>query len=153
MNVLTDFAEYIFREITYTDDDINSEILDWRPVKEANNIRWILTHQTRIASILIPQVLTGTNNPQGWDDDYQEQPHSIEELRNDLKDARLKVLSLLEGLSEGDLENETTVWGSKCPLKEPVFALLGELMHHNGQISMLKGIKRRMDKRDSEAES
>jgi hypothetical protein len=145
MNVLTDFAEYIFREITHTNDGLTPEILDWNPVNEANNIHWILTHQTRIASVLLPQVITRTNNPENWDDDYQKQPHSLEELRNDLKEAREKVLSMLDGLSEEDLNKETTVWNNKCPLKEPVFALLGELMHHNGQIAMLKGIKRRID--------
>ena len=145
MNVLTDFAEYIFREITYTNDDISPEILDWKPVDEANNIHWILTHQTRIASVLLPKVLTRTNNPTNWDDDYQEQPHSLEELRRDQKDAREKVLTLLGGISEEDLSKETAIWGKKMPLKEPVFALLGELMHHNGQIAMLKGMKRRMD--------
>ena len=145
MNVLTDFAEYIFREITYTNDGITPEILDWKPAPEANNIHWILTHQTRIASILLPQLITRTNNPKNWDDHYQEQPHSLEELRKDLKEAREKVLTLLDGLSEEDLNKETAIWGKNLPLKEPVFALLGELMHHNGQIAMLKGMKKRMD--------
>ena len=145
MNVLTGFAEYIFREITHTNDGITPDMLDWKPVKEANNIRWILTHQARIASILIPQVISGTNNPEGWDDDYQERLHSLDELRHDLKNARENVPILLDGLSEEDLESEIMVWGSRRPLKEPVFALLGELMHHNGQIAMLKGIKRRME--------
>ncbi|MGD0804591.1 MAG: DinB family protein [Candidatus Bathyarchaeia archaeon] len=147
MRLLTDFAEYIFREITYTNDKITPEILDWRPVKEANSIHWILTHQTRIASLLIPQVITGTHNPAGWDDNYQEQPHSLEELRNDLREAREKVLSLLDGLEEEDLNRKIMVWGSKQPLKEAIFALLGELMHHNGQIAMLKGIKKRTNAR------
>jgi uncharacterized damage-inducible protein DinB len=147
MRLLTEFAEYIFREITYTNSGITPEILDWRPVEEANSIHWILTHQTRIASLLIPQVITGTNNPAGWDDNYQEQPHSLEELRNDLREARENVLSLLDGLDEEDLNREIMVWGSKQPLKEAVFALLGELMHHNGQIAMFNGIRRRISQR------
>jgi uncharacterized damage-inducible protein DinB len=147
MRLLTEFAEYIFREITYTNDEITPEILDWRPVEESNSIHWILTHQTRIASLLIPQVITGANNPAGWDDNYQEQPHSLEELRNDLREARENVLSLLDGLEEEDLNREIMVWGSMRPLKEAVFALLSELMHHNGQIAMLRGIKRRINQR------
>lgn len=147
MRLLTEFAEYIFREITYTNDEITPEILDWRPVEEANSIHWILTHQTRIASLLIPQVITGTNNPAGWDDNYQEQPHSLEELRNDLREARENVLSLLDELDEEDLNREIMVWKSMHPLKEAIFALLGELMHHNGQIAMLKGIKKRTNQR------
>jgi uncharacterized damage-inducible protein DinB len=147
MRLLKEFAEYIFREITYTNDEITPEILDWRLVEEANSIHWILTHQIRIASILLPQVITGTNNPKGWDDHYQERQHSLEELRRDLREARENVLSLLDGLNEEDLNKEIMVWGSKQPLKEAVFALLGELMHHNGQIAMLKGIKRRTSTR------
>jgi len=143
MNVLTDFAEYIFREITYTNADIAPDILDWKLVEEANSIRWILTHQTRIAYLLIPQVITGTYNPAGWDDHYQEEPHTLDELRNDQKEARVKVLSMLDGLSDAELNKEIMIWGKMRPLKEPVFALLGELMHHNGQIAMLKGIKKR----------
>jgi uncharacterized damage-inducible protein DinB len=147
MCLLTDFTEYIFREITNTNDKITPEILDWRPVEEANSTHWILTHQTRIASLLIPQVITGTNNPAGWDDNYQEQPHSLEELRNDLREAREKVLTLLDGLEEEDLNRGIMIWGSTQPLKEAIFALLGELMHHNGQIAMLKGINKRTNAR------
>jgi hypothetical protein len=147
MNILTDFAEYIFREITHTNNDITPEILNWKPVAEANSIKWILTHQTRIAYLLIPQVIMGTNNPEGWDDDYEEQPHSLDDLRNDLREAREKVLSLLSGLGEEDLNREIRVWHSIHPMKEAIFALLGELMHHNGQIAMLKSIKRRTNQR------
>lgn len=148
MNVLTDFSEYVFREITCTNKDIPLEILDWKPVKESNSIHWILTHQTRIASILLPQVIMRTNNPEGWDDDYQEKTHSLEELRKDLKEAQENIIPMLSELSEEELNKETTVWGSKHPLKEPIFALLGELMHHNGQIALLKGIKRRIDEEE-----
>ena len=143
MNVLTDFAEYIFREITHTNNDITPGILDWKPVEGSNSIRWILTHQTRIANLLIPQVITGTYNPAGWDDHYQEEPHTLDELINDQREAREKVLPMLDGLSDADLNKEIMIWGEMRPLKEPIFALLGELMHHNGQIAMLKGIKKR----------
>lgn len=144
MNVLTDFAEYIFREITHTNNDITPGILDWKPVEGSNSIRWILTHQTRIANLLIPQVITGTYNPAGWDDHYQEEPHTLDELINDQREAREKVLPMLDGLSDADLNKEIMIWGEMRPLKEPIFALLGELMHHNGQIAMLKGIKKRI---------
>ena len=147
MRQFIEFAEYIFREITYTSEEITPEFLDWKPHEESNSIRWILTHQTRIASILLPQVITGTNNPSGWDDDYQEQHHSLDELRNDLKEAKQKTLSLLNGLDEDAMNKEIMIWGSKHPRKEAIYALLGELLHHNGQITMIKGIKRRISKK------
>ena len=145
MNVLTDFAGYIFERVTQTANEITPEIMDWKPVNEANNIYWILVHMTRIAYLLIPQLLIGTYNPEGWDDDYEQQKHSLTELKEDLGKARVRVLSLLGELDEAQLDEEIMIWGSMRPLKEPIFVLLGELLHHNGQIAMLRGINKRVN--------
>jgi uncharacterized damage-inducible protein DinB len=143
MKVLTSFAGYIFERVAQTADEVTPEILDLKPVEEANSIYWILVHMTRIAYLLLPQLLTGTYNPEDWDDDYEQQNHSLDELREDLGKARVQVLSLLGELDEARLEEEIMIWNSRRPLKEPVFVLLGELLHHNGQIAMLRGIKKR----------
>lgn len=145
MKVLTGFAGYIFDRVTQTANEITPEIMDWRPVEKANSIYWILVHITRISYLLLPQVLTGTYNPDGWDDDYEQQTHSLEELREHIGKARIQILSLLEELDEAQLDEEIMIWGSKRPLKEPLFVLLGELLHHNGQIAMLMGIKKRIN--------
>ena len=145
MNVLTDFAGYIFERITQTANEITPEIMGWKPVNEANSIYWILVHMTRIAYLLIPQLLTGTYNPEGLDDDYEQQKHSLTELKEDLGKARVLVLSLLGELDEAQLDEMIMIWGSMRPLKEPIFVLLGELLHHNGQIAMLRGINKRVN--------
>ena len=145
MNVLTDFAGYIFERVTQTANEITPDIMDWKPVNEANSIYWILVHMTRIAYLLIPQLLTGTYNPEGWDDDYEQQKHSLTELKEDLGKARVRVLSLLGELDEAQLYEKIMIWGSMRPLKEPIFVLLGELLHHNGQIAMLRGINKRVN--------
>ena len=145
MRLLTDFAGYIFYRVSQTAEEVTPELLDWKPVEKANSVYWILTHMTRIAYLLLPQLLMGTYNPDGWDDDYEQQKHSLSELKDDLGKARVQVLSLLEELDEAQLEEEIMIWGSKRPLKEPIFVLLGELLHHNGQIAMLRGIKKRVN--------
>lgn len=145
MNVLTDFAGYIFERVTQTANEITPEVMDWKPVNEANSIYWILVHMTRIAYLLIPQLLTGTYNPEGWDDDYEQQKHSLTELKEDLGKARVRVLSPLSELDEAQLDEMIMIWGSMRPLKEPIFVLMGELLHHNGQIAMLRGINKRVN--------
>jgi len=145
MNVLTDFAGYIFERVTQTANEITPDIMDWKPVNEANSIYWILVHMTRIAYLLIPQLLTGTYNPERWDDDYEQQKHSLTELKEDIGKARVRVLSLLGELDEAQLDEKIMIWGSMRPLKEPIFVLLGELLHHNGQIAMLRGINKRVN--------
>jgi uncharacterized damage-inducible protein DinB len=143
MEVLTGFADYIIDRVIQTADQITPESFDWKPVEEANSIHWILTHTTRIAYLLIPQLITGTYNPVGWDDTYEKEKHNLEELRKDLKAAKKKVNELLRGLSDDDLNKEIMIWGSMRPFREPVYVLLGELMHHNGQMAMLLGVRRR----------
>ena len=142
-NELADFADYIFDRLTHTIEGISEEELNWRPVDESNNIHWILTHTTRIAYLLIPQVLSRTHNPTGWDDDYEQQKHTLEDLRKDLKKARKPVVNGIRDLDEKQLEEKINIWGGERPLKEPIFALLGELLHHNGQMAMLRGIYKR----------
>lgn len=142
-NILADFADYIFDRLEKIAEGLGDEEMHWKPVEESNSIYWILTHTTKIAYLLIPQVLDGTYNPAGWDDDYEQQKHSLGELQIDLKKGREKVVKGIRELSMEDLSHEIDIWGRKRPLKEPIFALLGELLHHHGQIAMLKGIYKR----------
>ena len=142
-NILADFAGYIFLRLENLMDGLGEEEMHWKPVEESNSIYWILTHTTRIAFLLIPQVLDGTYNPAGWDDDYEQKKHSLKELRIDLQKGREKVVGGIRKLSVEQLSEEIDIWGKKRPLKEPLFVLLGELLHHHGQIAMLRGIYKR----------
>ena len=142
-SILADFASYIFHRIENLMDGLMEEEMHWKPTEESNNIYWILTHTTRIAFLLIPQVLDGTYNPAGWDDNYKQKKHSLRELRIDLEKGREKVVEGIRKLSVEQLSEEIDIWGRKRPLKEPLFVLLGELLHHHGQMAMLRGIYKR----------
>lgn len=142
-NVLADYADYIFNRLENVVEGLDEDELHWKPVSGSNTIYWILTHTTRIAYILIPQVLDGTYNPAGWDDDYEQRKHSLDELRKDLEKARVKVVNDIRNLGDEKLLMEIDIWGRKRPLQEPLFVLLGELLHHHGQIAMLRGIYKR----------
>ncbi len=142
-NILADFADYIFNRLENVVDGLKAEEMHWKPVEESNSIYWILTHTTRIAYLLIPQVIDGTYNPTGWDDDYEQKKHSLSELRVDLEKGREKVVGGIRKLNLEQLSEEIDIWGRKRPLKEPLFMLLGELLHHHGQIAMLRGIYKR----------
>ena len=142
-NILADFADYIFIRLERVVDGLEEEEMHWKPVEESNSIYWILTHTTRIAFILIPQVLDGNYNPAGWDDDYENQKHTLKELKIDLEKGREKVVKGINQLSEEQLSQEIEIWGKKRPLKQPLFVLLGELLHHHGQIAMLRGVYKR----------
>jgi uncharacterized damage-inducible protein DinB len=142
-SILAEFAESIFERLNHTLDGLDEEGLYWKPVEKSNSLYWILVHTTRIAILLIPQVLERSYNPKGWDDDFEQQKHSLEELKRDLTEAGKKIVDGIKKLDETQLSEEIMIWGSMRPLKEPLFVLLGELLHHNGQIAMLRGIYKR----------
>lgn len=136
-------VEYIFERIGRTVKDLSAEELSWTPCQGANTIEWILTHMARIGYVLIPQVIQGTVKPEGWDDSYQDQPHSLEELLGDLNKAHEIISEGLSETSDAALASPLTIWGRDTDRKSLLFHLLAELIHHNGQIAMMRGIYRR----------
>jgi uncharacterized damage-inducible protein DinB len=97
----------------------------------------------RIAYILIPQVIEGTVNPKGWDDDYEDTPHIYEELLEDLEKANEKIVNGIKEMDEGYLNETLKLWDRDLVRKHLIFHLLRELVHHSGQIAMLKGMYKR----------
>jgi uncharacterized damage-inducible protein DinB len=141
--ILAQHADFMFNAIRENIEGLTEDELKWRPVKESNTIHNILNHTVRIAYILIPQVIEDNVNPEGWDDDYEDKLHSYEKLLDDFGKAQSIVVEGIKGMSEEDLESELELWGRVMIRKHLIFHLLKEIIHHNGQIAMLKGIYKR----------
>jgi uncharacterized damage-inducible protein DinB len=141
--LLKEHVDYIFERIDQTVEELSEYELSWTPSRGFNNIKGILTHMARIGYILIPQVIQGTVKPGGWDDDYEEQPHSLDELLSDLESAHVIISGGLSETCDEELAAPLTIWGRETDRKSLLFHLLAELIHHNGQIAMLRGVYRR----------
>jgi len=141
---LKEHVEYVFQRIRETVKELSEDELCWTPCRGANTIKWILTHMARIGYVLIPQAIQGTVKPEGWDDDYQEQPHSLDELLGDLDEAYVIITEGLSETTDAALAMPLTIWGRETDRKGLLFHLLVELIHHNGQIAMLRGTYRRL---------
>lgn len=142
-NIFAEHADFIFDAVIENVSGLSEEQLNWKPIEKSNSIMKILTHTTRIALILIPQVIDGTVNPEGWDDEYEKVPHTYDELLDDLNEAHKIVVDGIRGLSETELEAEMGLWGRDLVKKNLLFHLLREIVHHSGQIAMLKGMHKR----------
>jgi uncharacterized damage-inducible protein DinB len=138
-------SSYIFERIEGTIAGLSEDEYHWRPCRGSNDIEWILTHMARIGGVLIPQVIQGTVSPEGWDDDYEERPHTLQELTRDLRRAREIIQEGLGETSDIELSRPLTIWGRETDRKGLLFHLLAELIHHNGQIAMLRGVYRRQE--------
>ncbi len=146
--LMKDHVEYIFERIEHAVKGLTEDELSWTPCRGSNTIEWILTHMARIGYVLIPQAILGTVKPGGWNDDYQEQPHSLDELLGDLEKAHKIINEALSETCDEELAAPLTIRDRETDRKGLLFHLLAELMHHNGQIAMLRGIYKRSGRGD-----
>jgi uncharacterized damage-inducible protein DinB len=147
--VLKRFAEYAFESLERTCRDLTEEEADWRPVEQANNVRWILNHVSRIANIIIPRALKEESDytPPGWPENYREETFTVEELLRDINGARATAEKAFDGITSQDLDEE--IPGRRGPRKRELalFIYIGEIISHKGQIAAIRGnIKRRREK-------
>lgn len=56
-NIFAEHAGFMFDAVIENVTGLSEEQLNWKPIEESNSIKNILTHTTRIALILIPQVI------------------------------------------------------------------------------------------------
>jgi uncharacterized damage-inducible protein DinB len=143
MRIFAEHTDFIFGAFKENVLGLTDEELHWKPVEESNTIYNILVHTVRISYILIPQVIEGTVKPTGWDDDYEIIPHTYEELIRDLDKAKEKVVKGIENMEDEYLNDTLQLWGRDLVRKQLIFHLLREIIHHSGQIAMLKGMFKR----------
>ncbi|MBN2336304.1 DUF664 domain-containing protein [Candidatus Bathyarchaeota archaeon] len=146
--LLTEHTDYIYERINGEVFGLSEDEATWTPCQGSNTMMWILTHMARIGLILIPQAIHGTVKPGGWDDDYQERPHTLEEVLRDLRKAYTVIKEGIAETGDEELAEPLTLWGRQTDRKGLLFHLLAELIHHNGQIAMLRGIYKRSGLRD-----
>lgn len=141
VEMIRTFAEISFDRFGRTIKDLSEKELDWRPVDEANSIRWILTHLSQQWNVGIPSVLKGDPEykPEGWPEDYHNQSLSLERLMSDIEKGKSAVMSGLGELSPEDLEAEIPLWGGTRKRQFGLLMYLSEVLHHEGQIIYLKG--------------
>ncbi|HUS78828.1 MAG TPA: DinB family protein [Patescibacteria group bacterium] len=147
--VLKEMAAFAFGSIESTCEDLAEKEIDWRPVPESNNIRWILNHLARIANLSLPRIIKGDQSyaPEGWPEDYSDQTYTVEKMLADIQKGKKVVLEGLGKLTSENLEAEIPLWRGTRKRKEGVYAYIGELINHKGQIAALRGnIKRRREK-------
>ena len=149
--VLKRFAEYSFGSLERTCEGLTEKEADWSPIEEANDTRWILNHVSRIANISIPRILKGDPNysPQGWPEDYKEQVYDLGKLLADINTGKEAALESFEGLKSASLAEDIPLWGGTRKREFGIFAYLGEIINHKGQIAALRGNIKRLREKDA----
>jgi hypothetical protein len=147
--VLKRFAEYAFSGLERTCEGLTENEADWKPIEEANDARWILNHLARIVNISLPRIFMGDPKytPKGWPEDYREQVYDLKKLLMDIETGKEGVLEGIGGIKSAALAEDIPLWGGTKKREYAIFAYLGEIVNHKGQIAALRGnIKRRREK-------
>jgi hypothetical protein len=144
------FANLAFGRFDNTMKDLKESEIDWKPVEEANNIRWILTHLSQQWNVGFQRTFRGDNNykPAGWPDDYVgSKSITYAKLMADLTKGRATVLEGLGKLSAADLAVEVQSLSGMVKRHDRLMRQLSEIAHHGGQIAYIRGaIGRRRQK-------
>ncbi len=143
------FAESAFGRCDQSFKNLNEKEVEWQPIPESTNIRWILTHLSQQWNVGVPRIIRGDPNykPAGWPDDYAKGKPSLQKLISDLESGKAAVLSGLDALRPVDLDAEIDLGRGKRKRLLMLLTYLSEAVHHEGQVAMLRGnITRRREK-------
>ena len=146
-----DLAEMAFGRLERATKELTEKEIDWRPLEEANSIRWILTHLSQICNVGFPRIFKGDPKykPADWPDDYVgNTSYSLEKVMSDLEKGKNTLMSGLKKLTPADLETKIPLWGGTRKRHFALMTYLFEIIHHAGQIAYLKGAIGRRRKTD-----
>ncbi len=148
VKVLKGFAEFAFGSLERTSEGLTEKEAGWKPVPETNDARWMLNHLSRVSNVSLPRILKGDPGyaPKGWPEDYKEQTYPVEKLLADIQKGKKTILQGFDGLKSEALDEEIPLWGGTRKRDFALYAYLGEIINHKGQLAALRGvIKRRRE--------
>ena len=148
---LKSFANVAFGRFDMTMKDLKEADVEWKPVEEANNIKWILTHLSQQWNVGFQRTFKGDNGykPAGWPDDYVgSKSITYAKLSVDLAKGRAAVLEGLGKLTVADLVVEVQSLSGMVKRYDRLMRQLSEIMHHEGQIAYIRGAIGRKRQKD-----
>ena len=143
IRTLRTFAELVFGRFDNSVKDLKEAEATWKPVGEANNIKWILTHLSQEWNVGMTRAIKGDPSfkPAGWPDDYVgNMSYSLDKIMKDIKQGRENFLMCLEKVNPADLEVEITTPRGVRKRETMLMMLLSEIPHHEGQIAYIRGV-------------
>ncbi len=147
--ILAEEFEFAFNRFEGTLKDMDEKEYTYKLTGQSNSISMILNHVSRITNINMQRIISGDFSyvPEGWPSDYVEQSLGVEKLVTDIRVGKKLVIEGVKALSDDDLEEVLPMMSGPYKRKIGLFAYVGEVFHHMGQIAFIRGsIKRLREK-------
>jgi len=150
-----EFTREAFRHLDNATKELTEEQLDWKSCPEANTIRNILDHLFVEWYGSLPKITSGNTVLPDEDISVIKQRilargytgvkgKSIEQIKINLTEGKKYVYSELGKLNDEDLAKEITWFRGKQPLSNYLMIFPAEILHHEGQIAAILGVKKRI---------
>ena len=146
-SILAEELEWALSSLERTCENLTVEEFKYNPTPVSNSIQWQLNHISRIVNAALPRLIKGVTEyvPEGWPKDYRDQDYSQDKLMSDIRKGAEVALPMLKKLSNNDLEAEIPMWGGTRQRKIGLFAYIGEVYHHKGQVAYIRGTYKRLN--------
>ena len=145
--ILAEELEWAVGSLERACEGITPEEYKFKPTPVSNSVQWQLNHISRILNTALPSRIKGVESytPEGWPADYRDQDYPLEKLMKDIKTGTEKAIPMMKKLSDEDLEKEIPMWGGMRQRKIGLFAYIGEVIHHKGQLTYVRGTYKRLN--------
>ncbi|MBD3207569.1 hypothetical protein GF319_14655 [Candidatus Bathyarchaeota archaeon] len=146
VETIKEFANLGFMRLERATSDLTEEQLDWQSCREANTIRWILTHLNSEFFGFIPKIVSGNKDLESeLPEDYVgNMEYSLEKIMGDLEKGKIKLMGMLDDLDNEDLDEEMEWFFGKRTKGFYLMLAVSEIVHHEGQIAAILGVEKRM---------
>lgn len=145
-SILSEELEWAVGSLKRVCKDLGEEEYKWKPTEVSNSVQWQLLHISRIINIALPRIIKGIKEytPEGWPDDYNERDFPHERVMEDIVKGKEFVVENLREIGNEAMDEEIPLWGGTRLLKEGLFAYIGEVFHHKGQVAYVRGTYKRL---------
>lgn len=145
-SILAEQLEWIVSRVESSCNDLSDEEFKFQPTKVSTSVQWQLNHISRIINVALPRLIKGVTEytPKGWPEDYRDQDYPLDKLLEDIKKGKEVSIKKLKKVSNEAMDEEIPLWGGKRLRKEGLFAYIGEIYHHRGQLTYIRGTFKRL---------
>jgi len=141
------YAQISYDRIAEVTKDLKHEQLDWKSCKEANTIRWVLTHLAEDIMVYLPNFMPSMPAQKDWPKDYVgNNGYSLEKILADVDKSKQALMRGLDKLNAAQLGDDVDMWGTKAKREYAIMMMISEVLHHEGQIAAILGLEKRMKK-------
>lgn len=141
------FSQFGLDRLGWEVRGVTEDLLDWKYSEGANTIRWLLTHVSEVLNVYFPRALTGDlqYRPEGWPEGYGgAEGLTLEGILRDIEEGRRGLMRRFDELVPSALEEELD-WYIGVEKRELYLMILtSEILHHEGQIAAIIGLKKRL---------